>query len=129
MSDAARRCVGAILGGTLGALTFWVAAHWHTIVLAAIGAGFAVGAGWAATQRSMTWGMAVGITAPAVSVAVAWGLGVPPKYLWSSHAIISLAVVAGLGFYFGMGRNKKALVHARSNSAQQPTSAPRGAGG
>lgn len=129
MSDARRRCIGAMIGWILGAITFWIARHWSTILLAAIGAGLAVGAGWPAARRSMAWGLAVGIAAPAAALATAWCLGVPPKYLASSHAITSLSVVAGLGFYFGMGRNKRPPVDSRSNTTQQPTSAPEGARG
>lgn len=114
MGDAARRCTGAILGGGVGAVAYWIARERSVHLLAVLGAGLAVGAGWLATRRSLAWGLATCIAAPAFTVGVAWLMS-PGRdssvtqfiSQLSRNSILSLVAVAGLGLYFGMGRNPK----------------------
>ncbi len=121
MPDAARRTLGTIVGAIVGLLAYWLALRSGYHLLAAAGAGPAIGCGWMARRRSLAWGAGTAVAAVAFSIVTEW-LFLPFSAddsfgYFMSHlgdlpvkSKISLVAVAFIGLYFGMARNRKARV-------------------
>ena len=115
MSENARRCVGAVLGAGVGTLVFWFFLRQGTHIPAAVGALPALGVSWAARTKSLAWGIAMMVLAVALLLLaeflVAPFAADPSLGYFLAHVgdlprntLISLPVVAVLGFWFGRGR-------------------------
>lgn len=115
MSESIRRSIGAAAGAAVGTLVYWflLARGYH--VLAAVGGGVALGVSAMARTRHLAWGFATGVLAVLVSVLVEWrfrpfAADESLSYFLSHvhalpyNSLVSLAVVAVLGVYFGRGR-------------------------
>jgi hypothetical protein len=118
MPDPARRTLGAVIGGSAGVVAYSFTLQNGIHLLAVVGAGLALGAGWLARRRSIAWGAIVAFSAVLLSILVEWlfrPFVVDPSFSYfighlpnlPPNSVISLFVVAGLGVYFGRGRNQK----------------------
>ena len=114
-SDAVRRLLGAIVGGALGVIGYWLLLEQRQSLLVLVGAGVALGAGIAARRRSWAWGAVMAVVAFGATLVTAWAfhrhaddpsfatfvarLGELP---WRTQA--SLVAAALMGLWFGSGR-------------------------
>ena len=115
MSESIRRSIGAAAGAAVGTLAYWFLLQRDYHVLAAVGTGVALGVSAMARTRHLAWGVATGAFAVLASVLVEWRFRPFTAdeslsyFLSHLHALpynslVSLAVVAALGVYFGRGR-------------------------
>lgn len=120
MHENARRAIGAIAGAGVGTLVYWLLLQNGQYILAAVGTGLALGVSLTAQRHSLAWGLLTMLLAVASSLLVEFlfrpfradasagyfvaHLGDLPR-----NSLISLAVVAVLGFYFGRGRNRRSV--------------------
>jgi len=118
MGEAPRRIVGGIVGAGIAVLVYRVALQNGYHVLALVAAGPGLGSGLAARRRSFAWGLVIAVVSVALTIVIEWlflplaadgsfgyfvtHLGDLP--LKSKLSMMSAAVI---GFYFGMGRNRK----------------------
>jgi len=118
MTENLARAVGAVLGGGLGTLAYWLMLRWDHHILAAVGAGVALGVSAMARTRQLAWGVATSVFAVLLCVAVeflfrpfaadrSFGFFVAHVHELPRNSLVSLAVVAALGFYFGRGRDRR----------------------
>jgi CBS-domain-containing membrane protein len=114
-NDTLRRSFGAIVGTALGTLAYWLLLQRGTHALAAVGAGTALGVAAAARTRSTPWSIATAMLAVLASLAVeatfrpftadpSFGYFVAHVADLPGGSLVSLAVVTGLGAWFGRGR-------------------------
>jgi len=116
--DAARRMIGGMVGAGIGVLIYWFALRNGYHVLAAVGAGPGIGGGLGARRRSLAWGAGIAAVSLALTIVVEWrflpfvvdgSLGYFVGHLgdlpWRSQ--LSIAAAVGMGFYFGMGRDRR----------------------
>lgn len=113
MSDAFKRLFGAAVGGALGVIAYNLALRYDVHVLAAVGAGVALGSNIFAVRRSVAWGIVIAAIGLGLSIVVEWhyrpfvsGSGSLAEFVvrlpdlpWRSQ--VSLVAAAALGFYFG----------------------------
>ncbi|MCZ6690856.1 MAG: hypothetical protein O7H41_14785 [Planctomycetota bacterium] len=118
MSDVRRRIIGALIGGGLGVLAYWVALRNGFDALAFVAVGPGVGSDLAARRRSLPWGLAIALVSVALSVLINWlflpfavdgSLGYFLSHLGHLplRTHLTFVAAAGIGFYFGMGRHPK----------------------
>ena len=118
-SDLLARTAGAVVGTAVGTLAYWLMLRSGTHILAAVGGGTALGVSFAARSASLAWGAFTAVLAVALSLLVEFlfrpfaadpSLGYFVAHLGDlpRNSLVSLAVVAGLGFYFGRGRRRRA---------------------
>jgi hypothetical protein len=119
MNDFPRRVIGAAIGGALGVGAYWLTLREGYALVAAVGAGVALGVANAARTRSNLWGFATAALAVAATIlAEAWFRPFVADHslaFFLAHLTdlprnfhVSLAIVAILGFYFGRGRGPRA---------------------
>lgn len=124
MSDSIRRAIGAIVGAGVGTFAYWLLLIRGYHILAAVGAGVALGVSAMARTKQIAWGVATGVLAVLLSVLVeslfrpfaadeSFSYFISHLHDLPRNSLISLAVVAALGVYFGRGR-----VRGRVDSAQ-----------
>jgi len=122
VSENTRRTIGAIVGAGVGTLAYRLLLHWGYDILAAVGAGIALGVSAMARNRQIAWGIATGVFAVVASVLVEFtfrpfAVDTSLPYFIAHlqdlprNSLVSLPVVAVLGVYFGRGR-----VRARADS-------------
>lgn len=110
-----RRVVGAVVGTAVGTLAYWFMLGRGVHILAAVGAGTALGVSVASSGRSISWGVITSVLSVAFSLGVEYAfrpfaadasLGYFLAHIGDlpRNSLISIAVVAVLGFYFGRGR-------------------------
>ncbi|MBL8755147.1 MAG: hypothetical protein JNK15_17720 [Planctomycetes bacterium] len=117
MNETLRRSVGAIASTAIGTLGYWLLLQRSIHALAAVGAGTALGVAAAAHTRSIVWSIATALLAVGASLAVeatfrpftadpSFGFFVAHIADLPTGSQVSLAVVAGLGAWFGRGRRR-----------------------
>ncbi|MFO1078489.1 MAG: hypothetical protein U1E73_12265 [Planctomycetota bacterium] len=117
MTEHPRRALGAAMGLGVGTLAYWVLLQWNIHILAAVGACCALGVAATARTRSLAWGVLTAALAVGSSLLVEFSfrpfaadpsLGYFVAHLGDlpRNSLVSLAVVAVLGFYFGRGRTR-----------------------
>ncbi len=118
MSDVRRRIIGALIGGGLGVLAYWVALRIGFDALAFVAVGPGIGSDLAARSRRVPWGLAIALVSVALSVVINWlflpfaadgSFGYFLSHLGHLPLRIRLTFVAAAaaGLYFGMGRHPK----------------------
>ena len=118
MPDSSRRAVAGTIGACLGTLAYWWMLQRDIHILAAVGAGLALGVSFGARRRSAAWAVLTAVLAVAVSLLVEWwfrpfvldaSLGYFVQHVTDlpRNSLISLAVVFALGLWFGRGRSAK----------------------
>ena len=106
------------MGASIGTLAYVLMLERSVHLLAAVGAGGAVGVAVGALSRSYAWAFATAILSVAVSLLVEFlfrPFAADPSIAYfvghigdlPRNSMLSLAVVAVLGFYFGLGRAAK----------------------
>lgn len=116
--DFLQRSAGFVVGASVGTLAYWLMLERSIHILAAVGAGAALGVAIGSRSRKFLWGVAVACLAVVVSLLVEWwfrpfavddSLGYFVGHVpdLPRNSLLSLAVVAVLGFYFGRGRAAK----------------------
>ena len=119
MRDAAGRILGAIVGSVVGLLAYWIALRNGYHLLVAVGASLGIGCGWMGRRRSLAWGTGTAVLAVAFSIVIEWHFlpfSADDSFRYFMGHLgdlpvkskISLIAVGIIGFYFGMGRNRKA---------------------
>ncbi len=119
MNETARRLLGALAGTAVGALAYWLLLQREIHALAAVGAGTALGVASVARTRSPLWSGLTALLAVAASLVVEWTFRpftAGPSFAFflaniaelPRNSLISLAVVACLGAWFGRGRTRRA---------------------
>lgn len=115
MTETIRRATGAIVGAGVGTFAYWLLLQRNYHVLAAVGAGVALGVAAMSRTRHLACGLATGVLAVLASVLVeAWfrpfaadgsfGYFLSHLHELPANSLVSLAAVAALGVYFGRGR-------------------------
>jgi hypothetical protein len=115
VTDFQRRAAGAAGGAAVGTLAYWLLLSWGIHLLAAVGAATALGVSSMTRSSSLGWGVFTMVLAVVLSLLVEFlfrPFAVDPSFAYFAahladlprNSIISLAVVAALGFYFGRGR-------------------------
>lgn len=118
MNETVRRFLGALAGTAVGGLVFWFLLERDIHVLAAVGAGTALGVSLLARGTSLAWGLMTAMFAVAASIGAEWTLRPfvqDPSFGFfvahiadlPSNSQLSLAVVAGLGWWLGRGRRRR----------------------
>jgi hypothetical protein len=118
-SDFVARSAGALVGTGVGVLAYWLTLRSGTHILAAVGGGTALGVSFAARKQSLAWGVLTAALAVGFSLLVeflfrpfaadpSFGYFVAHVADLPRNSLVSLAVVAALGFYFGRGRRRRA---------------------
>ncbi len=118
MSESARRSAGVVAGAAVGTLAYWLMLRSEVHILAAVGAAAALGVSIASRTVSLAWGVLTMLLAVVLSLLVEFAfrpfradesfgyflahLGELPR-----NSLVSLVVVALLGFYFGRGRVRR----------------------
>jgi hypothetical protein len=115
VTEFQRRAAGAAGGAAIGILAYWLLLQWDIHLLAAVGAGTALGVSSMARSSSMGWGVLTMVLAVALSLLVEFlfmPFAVDPSFGYfirhladlRRNSVLSLVVVAVLGLYFGRGR-------------------------
>ena len=115
MTDSQRRAAGAAGGAAVGTLAYWLLLQWGIHILAAVGAATALGVSLMARSSSIGWGAGTMVLAVVLSLLVEFlfrPFAVDPSFGYfmrhladlPRNSLVSLAVVAALGLYFGRGR-------------------------
>ena len=123
MSETTRRATGAIVGVGVGTLAYWLLLLQGYHILAAVGAGVALGVSAMAQTRQIVWGFATGALAVLASVLVefffrpfaadeSFSYFISHLHELPRNSLISLAVVAALGVYLGRGRVRRRVESA-----------------
>ena len=125
LPDSTRRILGAIAGGALGFLVHGVALMSGIHTQVAVGAGVGLGGGLMGGRRSIAWGIGIGTISLGLTLLVEWPCWRNETHVLSSipdHSFgyfithpqdlewkrqLSFVAAAGIGFWFGMGRNPK----------------------
>jgi len=112
-----------VLGAGLGTLAYWLLALFDIHSVAVVGAASALGVSAAARTTSNTWGLLTACLAVVFSLLVEFlvlpfrvdpSLGYFITHLddLPRNSLVSLAVVAVVGFWFGRGRVRRNAVAA-----------------
>jgi len=115
MNETARRCVGGLVGVAAGTVAYCVLLQYDVHILAAVGAGGALGVSAAARTKSTVWGVVTAVVVVLASLLVEFWcrpFRADPSFAYfvahltelPRNSLVSLAVVAALGFWFGRGR-------------------------
>ncbi|MFY9343906.1 MAG: hypothetical protein WAT39_15555 [Planctomycetota bacterium] len=118
MTENTGRAVGAIAGTAIGVLAYWLMLEQGIHILAAVGAGTALGTSCGARTRSLAWATFTCVLAVASSLlaeAILMPFAADPSFGYfvahlgdlPRNSLVSLAVVAVLGFHFGRGRRRR----------------------
>jgi hypothetical protein len=118
MNEALRRIAGALAGTAVGVLVYRFMLERDVHVLAAVGAGTALGVSLLARGTRRAWGVVTAILAVVASLGVEWTFRPfvqdPSLGFFVAHVAdlprnsqLSLAVVAGLGWWLGRGRRRR----------------------
>lgn len=113
-----RRSAGAVIGTLVGTAAYWLMLDRGIHILAAVGAGTALGVSFAAKSFSIIAGITTMLLAVASSLVMEFLFRPFAKdesfdYFLTHiadlprNSLVSLAVVAVLGLYFGRGRARK----------------------
>lgn len=113
-----RRLVGGLIGAAIGYAVTMLLAQVGGLLMAAIGGGFALGAGSFGVTRSMPWAIAVAAVAAGITVTHSWhsaplplpdgtpgGLGyfLANSGSWHPMTWVGIAIAGALGLFYGGG--------------------------
>ena len=115
-SDTARRLLGALLGGAIGTLAYWLLLRQGILLLAIVGGCLGVLGGLWALRRSRAWGIGLAVAGTLLTIGVEWhfrpfvadeSLGYFLTHLHdlTGRTLLSIAFAAFFGYYFGRGKD------------------------
>lgn len=115
MNETTRRCLGGLVGFAIGTVAYCAMLQYDVHVLAAVGAGGALGVSAAARTKSVVWGVVTAVVAVLASLVVEFvfrPFRADPSFAYfvahvadlPRNSLVSLVIVAVLGFWFGRGR-------------------------
>ena len=132
MTELQRRTAGAAGGAIVGTLAYWLLQQWGIHILAAVGAATALGVSSMARSRSLGWGVLTMVLAVVLSLLVeflfrpfaidhSFGYFISHLADLPRNTLLSLAVIAVLGFYFGRGRARSPQPDRGADGASRGT--------